>query len=104
LGYTYKQELEIKKQEVFKKVAPLFPELRSIVETEVDVPNPVPSEASIKVGSIKPSFQPKGMGAPAQKKTNDSNTQKIPIKLSKNTMVGKKEEKPNKRSITPKDS
>jgi len=104
LGYTYKQELEIKKQEIFKKVPPIVSESKSIVETEVDVPNPVPSEASIKVGSIKPSFQPKGMGVPIQKKLNDPNAQKIPIKILKNTIVGKKEEKSNKRSTTPKDS
>lgn len=89
---------------MFKKVAPLFPELKTIMETESEAqetPNPVPAETSIKVGSIKPTLQHRGMGISGQKKPGETAWQKAPIKLSKNTIGGKKDDK---RSNTPKEA
>jgi len=66
------------------------------METEGEVleaNNPMLNEASIKVGSIKSTMQHKGMGISGQRKLVDPNSQKIQIKLSKNTIGGKKEEK-----------
>jgi hypothetical protein len=72
-------------------------------ESEVlEVNNPVSNEASIKVGSIKPTIQHKGMGIPGQRRLIDPNAQKIQIKLSKNTVGNKKDDKTYKLSNTPK--
>lgn len=100
----------MKKNEVFKNVAPLVPELKAVTESEIESSenhNPgTTTSASIKVGPIKPSIQSKGMCNPQQKKliVLDPTTQKPQIKLSKNPMTGKKEEKLLKANITPKDS
>lgn len=102
--------MEIKKNEVFKKVAPFFPELKTIMEADnesLEAATPVPKEstsASVKIGPIKPTIQAKGMCVPQQKKLPEPSAQKPQIKILKNSVSGKKEEKTAKRSTTPNDS